>query len=675
MDGGMSNLEIQSMIIPAVDAGVENPLVPIGFADSTGQITYSPDLPHEMLENMAYGRLNSVYPYTMQDGYERALTPRDFQVAILENEYLRATFLLDYGGRLWSLIHKPSGKELLETNSVFQLANLALRNAWFSGGVEWNLGTIGHSPFTCSPLFSCRVEAENGSPFLRFYEWERFRQTPFQLDAFLPDGSQVLLIRTRIINPNNHPVPIYWWSNIAVPETPKTRVITPARSAYCLGCHPNKLERIEVPSHQGVDITYPKQLSAAADFFFDLEATQFPWITALDGNGQGLIQLSTHHMVGRKLWVWGSSPGGRNWQKFLSPDGNGYIEIQSGITKTQLEHKLLAANGTISWLEAYGFMQADPLLVHGKDWFQAYQHVNEKIEALVTPDEFLGHYQQAERYFDLPPVEFFRTGSGWGALESRRREVLSEEPLNLQGLVFAESSLTEKQEPWVSLLETGAFPAIDPEIPFGSFVAADIWGEIIEKSVQKPADENWYGWYQCGISRMQLGNLEGAEVAFSRSLEICWTPWAARNLAVLSWRQGELDRAAYLLVEACHAAPQLIPLAVECGTCLIEAGRELEWLQLVQGLPLALQSNGRIQLLQAQAALACGDFNPVEEFIRQGMIVADLREGENSISDLWIEYQVQRLCRDHNLADNDPLVIQFRKNPPVPEEFDFRMRS
>jgi hypothetical protein len=36
---------------------------------------------------------------------------------------------------------------------------------------------------------------------------------------------------------------------------------------------------------------------------------------------------------------------------------------------------------------------------------------------------------------------------------------------------------------------------------------------------------------------------------------------------------------------------------------------------------------------------------------------------------------VQRLCRDHNLADNDPLVIQFRKNPPVPEEFDFRMRS
>jgi Domain of unknown function (DUF5107) len=50
------------------------------------------------------------------------------------------------GGRLWSLVHKPTGRELLHRNPNFWPANLALRNAWVAGGVEWNLGTIGHSP-------------------------------------------------------------------------------------------------------------------------------------------------------------------------------------------------------------------------------------------------------------------------------------------------------------------------------------------------------------------------------------------------------------------------------------------------------------------------------------------------------------------------------------------------
>ena len=35
----------------------------------------------------------------------------------------------ELGGRLYSLVHKPLGRELLARNPVFQPANLALRNA------------------------------------------------------------------------------------------------------------------------------------------------------------------------------------------------------------------------------------------------------------------------------------------------------------------------------------------------------------------------------------------------------------------------------------------------------------------------------------------------------------------------------------------------------------------
>ena len=38
--------------------------------------------------------------------------------------------------------------------SRFQPCNLALRNAWVSGGVEWNVGIIGHTPFTVDAMFA-----------------------------------------------------------------------------------------------------------------------------------------------------------------------------------------------------------------------------------------------------------------------------------------------------------------------------------------------------------------------------------------------------------------------------------------------------------------------------------------------------------------------------------------
>jgi hypothetical protein len=53
---------------------------------------------------------------------------------VLENDILKATFMPVSGGRLWSLYHKPEQRELLNRNPVFQPANLANRNAWFSGG-------------------------------------------------------------------------------------------------------------------------------------------------------------------------------------------------------------------------------------------------------------------------------------------------------------------------------------------------------------------------------------------------------------------------------------------------------------------------------------------------------------------------------------------------------------
>jgi hypothetical protein len=670
----MSELRMGSLTMPAVKLGSLNPLPPLERLNTDPGILLPPDLSAEMQANVAYGRVSSILPYSYQDGFDRHLEETRFKVAILENDILRATFLPEFGGRLWSLVHKPSNRELLEVNPVFQLANLAVRKAWFSGGVEWNVGTIGHSPFTCSPLFACRVDGYDGEPVLRLYEWERLRGMPFQIDAYLPSESQVLFIRVRLQNPNEYKIPMYWWSNIAVPETSDTRVLVPANSAYCLGCEAGHLTRIPVPEYKGVDYTYATNVTQAADFFFELSDDQSPWIAALDGEGKGLVQFSTNQLKGRKLWVWGQGIGGRNWQKFLSPPGAGYIEIQAGLTRTQLEHQPLPAGESWSWLESYGLLKADPEIVHGSDWPAAWQHVDGKVNDLLTAEELAAEHQRGTSFEIAEPVEFFQLGSGWGAVAHKMRKAADVKGEFAPGLLFLNNSITVQQSPWMDLIETGSFPEGDPQSPPDSFVVDAKLSSLLERSITGVSKKNWLGWYYAGLIRYHEGDVVGARQAWEESLAQLWTPWAMRNLAILSWQQGDTNRAGDLLIEAYLAAPEILPLAVECGRCLIECGRSQDWLDLMRKMSTALRSHGRLRLLEAQASLLVGDIDMVEKFFEQGVLIADLREGESSLTDLWFEYQAKKTSIQENIPLDDNLLKRVKAQIPVPKNIDYRLK-
>jgi hypothetical protein len=77
--------------------------------------------------------------------------------------------------------------------------------------------------------------------------------------------------------------------------------------------------------------------------------------------------------------------------------------------------------------------------------------------------------------------------------------------------------------------------------------------------------------------------------------------------------------------------------------------------------------------LEAQAALMEGKLNIVESFFEDNVEVADLREGENSLSDLWFDYQTLKLSMDEKIPMDHPGVFQDRELQPVPEWIDFRM--
>ena len=264
----MSSLRVETLTLPAARLGAENPLPPLAASSDThAGIVADPGIPPEDRRYIGWGVEPTPLPYRMQDDYDRRLEPRGFTAVVLENEHLRATFLPELGGRLWSLRSLDDGRELLFANRAFQPANLALRNAWFAGGVEWNIGLVGHCPFTCSRIFAARAAGPGGVPMLRMWEWERIRRVPFQIDAFLPPGSRALLVHVSIVNPGEATVPMYWWSNTAVAETPGMRIIAPADFAYTFA-YGGVIRRVEVPLSEGADITRPDTAGRAVDYFF-----------------------------------------------------------------------------------------------------------------------------------------------------------------------------------------------------------------------------------------------------------------------------------------------------------------------------------------------------------------------------------------------------------------------
>ena len=207
----MSILTIEKQYFPSADFGGESSLPPVNVGPGFGELKKPPMVDEDDGLFLHHAPVYCSYPYRQQDMYDRALNETAYDAAILENEHLKATFLPAFGGKLWSLFDKDAGKELLYVNTVVRPCNLAIRNAWMSGGVEWNCGYIGHHPHTCTLLTTAKTTLDDGTPVLRFYYYERIRAVIVQMDFFLPDGSKFLYARMRLTNPNKYVTPVYWW--------------------------------------------------------------------------------------------------------------------------------------------------------------------------------------------------------------------------------------------------------------------------------------------------------------------------------------------------------------------------------------------------------------------------------------------------------------------------------
>ena len=628
----MSTLRLDTLRLPVADVGPESPLPllrPLERLQPPAAPTRRGDLPEGMADRLDYGRVDGGFPYTCQDGYDRTLVERDLRTAVLESATVRATFLLDHGGRLWSLQDLVTGRELLFNPGKIQLANLGLRNAWFAGGVEWNLGTAAHSPFTCVPLHAATAEGPRGEPALRLWEYERLRGVVFQLDAWLPEGSRFLKVHVRVHNPGPHDVPMWWWSNAAVPQTPDVRVVAPGQTAWFYRYDGGGLQQTGLPLHGGGDVSYPGRAADAAEYFFRTSESARPWVAALDSTGTGLAQVSTAPLVGRKVFRWGTGPGGRRWQEWLGDAARPYLEIQGGITETQMEHVRFPAGATWSWVEAYGPVEVEPARAHG-DWLEAQACVAEALAASgdLDLDADLTRASIAAR---RAPEESLMRASGWGALERLRRESTGDPGLSDEGAPFHGDTTAEDQSPWLDLLSASTSPALaSGEAPPLHLVKGRDWAQRLSR-----LGPGWLPTYLRGLLAHADRDVAQARHLFVVSLADRRTPWALRALAVVELQEGHAERSADLYQEALSLRPDSPHLVIEAVETLLLVGRPSRALSSVRALADPGVREGRVRMLEARALADTGDMVGARSLLDAGMDVNDLREGEDGLHGLW----------------------------------------
>ena len=653
----MTELRFEDYALPAASLGEESALPDIHVnAYIRASIAVSERVTGEDARDIGRGMITTLLPYAIQDGYGREISPRTFRAAVLENECLRAVFLPELGGRLWSLYDKREGRELLYKNDVFRPANLALRNAWFSGGVEWNVGIKGHNPLTASPLFVAEGGNAAGEPILRMYEYESIRGVTYSVEATLRAGA--LLVGITVENTADTETPMYWWSNIAVPETPGCRVLAPAAETYFCAYTDGGylLDKAAMPTVDGRDISYPEHSPRSRDFFFNIPKDETKWVAAVDAEGRGLLHLSDPLLRGRKLFVWGNHPGGRHWNEWLTEGAGPYVEIQAGLSKTQLEHFTMPSRTTLSWQECYTALSLSPEAVHG-DYFAAVGAV-----AAIARDRLSLLDPAATE--PVGEIALRMLGSGRGALEERirGRRVSAR-------CAFPEESLTAAEDEWIALLEGRRLPARDPSLPNASFAVGRGWRALLEAERHR----NWYLDYQLGLLRYTEGDLDGARSAFLASAAATPNAWALRALAMLEKHiEGDHAAASRHLLEARALMPCYRPLLVECGETLLSAGSPGEWISLYESLPPAL-ATGRLTMLYGAALAREGRCREAAAVITAALTVPDIKEGEYALSAIWCEIYRGILAEERGTHPETLTEAEVLAAYPLPYALDFRM--
>ena len=174
--------------------------------------------------------LSGLYPFTTYVmPFQGGPKPRDYQAVFVENEYLKLTYIPEFGGRIFSLYDKLRGREVFYRNDVVKPAHYNPRLGWVQSGLEItgpydaHMLTLNGEPFWSNKI----IRNADGSISLVLGEIDPVYRMKVNLTATLHPGVAALEMSVFCYNPRDGRMPQMFWLSTALSATEKTRFIYP----------------------------------------------------------------------------------------------------------------------------------------------------------------------------------------------------------------------------------------------------------------------------------------------------------------------------------------------------------------------------------------------------------------------------------------------------------------
>lgn len=288
---------------------------------------------------------NGVYPYISYSETSNRPVPVKYRLISLENDYLKVTICPDLGGKVFSMIHKPSGKEVLYVPDVIRYTRILPRFYFVAGGIEVSF-PISHSP-TQNETVLYKIDKTADRIYITCGERELRFGMQWSVEYSLGAEDPFLTQRVVFHNPGSSAYPWMSWSNAALPSAPDTKYDFPRGKVLS---HASKIDTIDWQTQGPKTEAGIKEMTGY--FWKTKDANAFGAYTP--SSGTGLYHIADEKIAsGIKLWSYGTGDDSA-WSLLSTARHQTYIEIQGGPIGDQ-SIKLEMQPGQTRWHVEYWF--------------------------------------------------------------------------------------------------------------------------------------------------------------------------------------------------------------------------------------------------------------------------------------------------------------------------------
>ena len=264
---------------------------------------------------------NGVYPYISYAETSNRPVPKKYHFVVLENDQLKATICTGLGGKIFSMIHKPSGKEVLYVPDVIRYTRILPRFYFVAGGIEVSF-PISHSP-TQNETVLYKIDRTNERTYVTCGERELRFGMQWSVEYSLGQNDNFLTERVIFNNPGTSAYPWMSWSNAALPSAPDTKFDFPKGTVLS---HSSKIDTIDWELKGPKTQTDIKEMTGY--FWKTKDANAFGAYTP--SFGTGLYHIADEKIAdGIKLWSYGMGDDS-TWSILSTAKHQTYLEIQGG---------------------------------------------------------------------------------------------------------------------------------------------------------------------------------------------------------------------------------------------------------------------------------------------------------------------------------------------------------